>query len=84
MKAANILDQVLDPFAECLTPDAAERIVAYRVDPETQSRVEELASKANDGSLADEEREEYREFVDAFDLVAILKSRARKILSRTA
>ena len=84
MKAANILDQVLDPFAECLTPDAAERIVAYRVDPETQSRVEELASKANDSSLADEDREEYREFVDAFDLVAILKSRARKFLSRAA
>jgi hypothetical protein len=84
MKAATILDQILDPFAECLTPEAAERIVGYRVDDETRSRVEELADKASEGRLADDEREEYRELVDAFDMVAALKSRAREILSRAA
>ncbi len=32
---SNVLDQVLTPFTECLTPDVAQRIVDMRADAET-------------------------------------------------
>ena len=81
MNAGAILESVLDPFAECLTREAAQRIIGFRVDSETQARVDELAALARSGVLADEQRQEYRELVEAFDLVAILKSKARAVVS---
>jgi hypothetical protein len=78
---SSILDQILDPLAECLTPEVARRIVAVSLDPEMQSQIDELASKANDGSLSEEERIRYSEFIEAMDLVAIIKAKARLILA---
>ena len=37
-----ILDQIIQPFAECLTPEAARKIVAIRADEELQGRVDAL------------------------------------------
>jgi hypothetical protein len=81
MRTGDILDRVLDPFTECLTPQSARKIVAFHPDPETLVRVDELAAKANIGQLSDAERNEYRDYVEAFDLVAILKSKARGVLA---
>ena len=81
MSTTEILDQVLDPFTDCLTPQAARRIVDFRVDADTQARIDELADKANAGRLSEEERTTYREYVETFDLIAILKSKARSVLA---
>lgn len=81
MNAGAILETVLDPIAECLTSEAALRIIGFQVDSETQTRVDELATLARSGDLSDEQRQEYRELVEAFDLVAILKSKARAVVS---
>ena len=81
MSTAEILDQVLDPFTDCLTPEAARKIVDFHVDVATQACVDELAAKADSGQLTDEERATYRDYVETFDLVAILKSKARAVLS---
>jgi len=83
MTTAEIIDRVLDPFTECLTPQAARKIVGFRPDAETQERIGELAAKADTGSINDEERAEYQDYVDAFDLVAILKSKARSVLAKS-
>lgn len=80
MTASAILDSVLDPFANCVTPEAARQIIEFRPDAETQDRVDELAALANSGKLTVEQETEYRELIDAFDLVAILKSKARAAL----
>jgi hypothetical protein len=45
----DIIDQALDPFTECLTPDVARRIAELRADDRTQSRLDVLADKANRG-----------------------------------
>ncbi|HEY2416133.1 MAG TPA: hypothetical protein VGI40_28080 [Pirellulaceae bacterium] len=79
-----ILDQVLDPLADCLTPDVAKRILAVALEPRRQMRIDELAQKANDGLLTDEERREYADYVEAMDLIGILKATARLALSRHA
>ncbi len=82
MSTAEILQQVLDPFAECLTADAARKIVALRADPETQARIDALAEKANQGTLTDEERGDYEKFRATFHVVTILQSRARRFHSQ--
>lgn len=80
MSAGTILETILNPLTECLSAEAAREIVQYTVDSETQARVDELAVKAQSGVLTKEETDEYRELIEAFDLVAILKSRARMVL----
>ena len=42
--------------------------------------MEELAKKSAEGSLSDREREEYEAFVSAGNFVAILQSKARRLL----
>jgi hypothetical protein len=37
----DLLDQLLDDLAGCLTPDSARRIVELRASPEVQARVDE-------------------------------------------
>lgn len=78
----NILDRVLDPFAGCLTPEVARRIADLRADPDTQTRVDELAAKANEGMLTDPERAEYETYRSAFHFVTILQSKARAFLEQ--
>lgn len=80
--ATNMLDRFLNPLADCLTKEAATRILELRLDPQTQARLDELARKANEGELSEEERDEYEEFVEGIDIIGILKAKARSVLSR--
>jgi hypothetical protein len=75
-------DRILDPVAACLTPDVARRIVGLRLDPVVQSRVDELAIKANEGELTPDERAEYEEIIEKTDLLGILKSLSRRVLAQ--
>jgi hypothetical protein len=75
-----ILDQIIEPFAECLTPEAARKIVAIRADDELQGRVDALADKANAGTLTEIEQSEYDRYLAAFHFVTILQARARRFI----
>jgi hypothetical protein len=77
----DVLDRVLDPVTDCLTPDVARKLVALQADARTQARVDELAEKANEGTLSAEERAEYDRYRDAFHFVTILQAKARKLLN---
>ena len=77
-----ILDRVLEPITDCLTPDVAAKLVALRGDDQIQARVDELAEKANEGTLSKEERTEYDRYRDAFHFVTILQAKARELLSK--
>lgn len=77
-----VLDRLLEPVLDCLTPDVAQRMVDTKVDQQTQAHIDELAEKANEGELTDAERSEYESCVEAIDLVAILKAKARRVLAR--
>jgi hypothetical protein len=79
-----IVDQVFDSVADCLTPDVARRIIAVELDPRAQVQIDQLARKANQGTLSDEERRQYEEFIEAIDLLAIFQAKARLALSRPA
>ena len=70
----------MEPVGQCLTPEVAEKIVSLRADRELQSRVDELADKANAGTLSDEERSEYEQYVSFSQFVTLLQIKARNLL----
>jgi hypothetical protein len=79
-----VIDRVLDPFTECLSPDVARRIVDLRADREVQEALDRLAEKANEGTLSEAERAEYEEYLQVLHFVTILQAKARRYLkSRT-
>jgi len=80
---STVLDELLEPLARCFTPDVARQIAALRAPPTLQARLDELASKANEGELTEQEREQYEAYVEAVDLISILQAKARKILQTT-
>jgi hypothetical protein len=75
-----ILDEMLDPVGECLTPAVAERIASLRASTHTQRRLDELAEKNAEGLLTADEEAEYDAYVEALDVVAILQAKARRAL----
>jgi hypothetical protein len=75
-----ILDRVLDPVGQCLTPAVASRIAALRADPQLQRRLDALAAKNSAGTLTPREEAEYEAYVEALELIAILQATARKAL----
>jgi hypothetical protein len=81
---ATLLDRVLATWAQGLTHDSAEQVLRFQLDPDTQRRVDQLADGAAEGILTEAELEEYDEFVEAIDLLGILKAKAREALVRRA
>jgi hypothetical protein len=81
MNAVQLLDRILDPITDAFTPEVAQRMVALKADAELQGRVDELAAKSNDGSLTDEERAEYKNYVDVIDLISVLQAKSQRVLN---
>jgi hypothetical protein len=79
--SATLLDRLIDPIADCLTVQAAEKIVLLRADPELQKRIDELAEKANRGELTAEEQGEYDRYLAAYHVVTLMQARARRVLN---
>jgi hypothetical protein len=80
--ALDHFDRLLDPIADCFTPDVAQRIAELRADAEMQARLDDLAAKANEGSLTEAERVDYLSYVEAIDMVGVLQAKARLVLKR--
>ena len=82
MSAPDILDRLLDPVSRCFGEDGARSLIALRADAQAQSRIDELATKCNEGSLTPAERDEYEACVQAGEMIAILQAKARLQLKR--
>ena len=77
--AINGLARILDPIAECFTPEVASRVAQLQADPNVQSRINELASKCNEGQLSADETAEYDAYIRAMDVLAVLQAKARLV-----
>lgn len=75
-------DRGTDAILQFFTPAQAEALVAYRGDAAIQQRIEELAEKATEGELTDQERAEYEGYVKANKFIATLQAKARKLLNQ--
>lgn len=65
------------PVFALLTPDQTRRLAELPGDPDLQLQFEALARKANEGTLSDDEREEYQAHIDVNDWLATLQAEAR-------
>ncbi len=68
-------------IAEILPAETVQQILDLSMDPVIQQEIDDLAEKANQGTLTPEEREKYQKYVDELDLIAIFKLKARAALS---
>lgn len=75
-----VLEKLLEPVGACLTPEVAERLAKLRAPASVQKRMDEFARKSEEGRLSKREQEEYDAFVSAANFIAILQSKARKVL----
>lgn len=75
-----IMQELLEPVGQCLTPEVARRIANLRASARLQSRVDELADKATADTLAQPERLEYEQYVRFAQFIALLQIQARKVL----
>jgi hypothetical protein len=79
--AMTALDRMLDPLSGCLDAEVARRIVALRIAPDIQARIDELADRCNEGVLTEAERTEYDGYVEGAEIVSLIKLKARRFLS---
>jgi len=72
MNAIHLLDRILDPVAEAFSPEVAQRVL--------ETRIDELAAKSTRGDLSDEERAEYKSYVEVIDLISVLQAKALRVV----
>jgi hypothetical protein len=82
-KNTAVLEKLVGPLSECLTPESARRLLALKIDPALQARVDDLAQRHSQGLLTRDEQAEYGSYVSYSTFVAILKSKARQLLAHS-
>jgi len=82
MLTTPLIDAFLDPVAELLPVDTAQRLLDWKVDPQLQTELDDLATKASAGTLTDAEREQYSEYIAVLDWITLIKAKARAALRR--
>jgi hypothetical protein len=73
----SVLDQILEPVTDVLTPELAEAIAELKVNSAIENRISHLAERCNQGELTAAERSEYESYVQAVDLISLLQAKAR-------
>lgn len=69
-------ERFLRQFTDRFTPELAEHFATLPPDPAFQARLDELGEKANEGTLTEDEHREYATYVEAMDVIALLRVRA--------
>lgn len=82
MATTSYLDRLLDPLTDVFTPEVASAVLELRADSELEAHIAELRRKANEGTLTAAEDAEYKDFVEAVDLISIIQAKARRFLAK--
>jgi len=82
MATMSYLERLLDPLTEAFTPQVASALLELHADSELEVHIRELRRKANEGTLTSVEDVEYKDFVEAVDLISIMQAKARRFLAR--
>ncbi len=76
----HVLDRLLNPVRDVLTPEVARAIADLRADAATQERLDDLAERHHEGRLSPDELAEYQALVGGVNLIAVLQAKARSVL----
>jgi hypothetical protein len=66
---------------QVISLDETQTEIRFKTDPALKDRIEELASKANEGNLSEQERGEYQGYVRANKFVATLQLQLRRAMN---
>jgi hypothetical protein len=80
-KSSPVIERLVAPLGKCLTPESARRLLALKPDPGLQKSIDEMAARHTEGRLTPEEQAEYGRYVSYATFIAILKSKARQLLT---
>jgi hypothetical protein len=58
-KAIPVIEQLVGPLADCLTPESARRLLALKPDPALQARIDDMATRHTEGRVTPEEQAEW-------------------------
>ncbi len=75
-----ILDEMLKPATDNMPVAFAEKILGLRADEALFSKLDILRSKANLGTITSDEDTEYKEIVEAIDIISMLQLRAQQVI----
>jgi len=75
-----VLDRLLNPVRDVLTPEVARAIAELRADAATQARLDDLAERHHEGQLSPDELAEYQALVNGINLISVLQAKARSVL----
>ena len=64
------------------TAKVASALLELRADSELEAHIGELRRKANAGTLTAAEDAEYKDFVEAVDVISIMQAKAHRFLAR--
>ena len=73
------MDRLREPLTDALPPESATALLNLRADPEVEARAE-----GERGNAHAERGCEYKDFVEAVDIVYLTQAKARRFLSRQA
>lgn len=76
----HVLDRLLNPVRDVLTPEVAQAIADLRADATTQGRLDDLAERHHEGQLSPDELAEYQALVNGINLISVLQAKARSVL----
>jgi len=79
---ADILNRYFNKGSEGLSVEAARYFLSLQLDPSDESRLNELAEKARQGSLMGIEEREFDEYVRCLRLMDIVKLKSRLVLQQ--
>jgi hypothetical protein len=83
MSAYSPIERLFDPANGIFTAATAARLLGLRPTEEETARLEHLASRANEGRLTSQEREEYETRIRLGKFISIMQLKA-KLLVRAA
>jgi len=72
----SIDESLLESAARCLDEASVSSLSALRLDPSSDTRLQSLAEKANEGLLTADEAREYSRFIELSDILAALRLKA--------
>ena len=77
MNAFSVLDSLFDPAHPSFTEEGVQTLLALKSSEDGQVRMQELAEKANQGTLSPDEHREYETWVRAGAFISLLQAKAR-------
>jgi hypothetical protein len=77
MTTSQAFHRGMAPIFAILTPEQMRRLAELQSDPALEDRLAELSEKANEGELSAADREEYEDYIEANNVLAVFQAEAR-------